>query len=271
VVWDRCKPTLANTSSEPVGVPGDARYVQGWIGLDTLLEPRFVGRETLIPYGHPDGASVAQIEIGEETSMFRQRFLLEASFAVEELARRGGYQLTEFDRAILGRNIRGTTIEWRGGFKYSPPAVVAYVDTLLSPDLTDADAASVRRIISAAFHGFFDAAADGLPLTQLSAVASTFGRPVQTAYPGAGPAFKNAATTYWTMRTLVHEGYSPDALRVSVALLHRVERLLGPLFFPEGPDHMDKARRAREQRKLLANFALRIDADEFVAGNPMLS
>src|SRR5262245_39435534 len=98
---------------------------------------------------------------------------MEASYAVEELARRGGYLLTDADRAALGRNIRAATMEWRGGFKYSPPAAVAYADTLLSPDLADAEVASVRRLLGPAFHGFFDAAADGLPLTQLSAVGSS--------------------------------------------------------------------------------------------------
>lgn len=201
---------------------------------------------------------------------FRERFLLEADFAVEELARRGGHLLTDSERTLLGRSIRATSIEWRGGFKYSPPAVVAYAETLLSPDLGDAEVSSVRRVLGAAFHGFFDAVADGLPLTQLSSVGSTFGRPMHKAYPGGGQPFRNMAVTYWTLRTLVKEGYSPDSLRVSVALLQRIDRLLGQLFFPEGPDHMDVARRAKEQKKLLANFARRIDADEFVAGNPML-
>jgi hypothetical protein len=195
---------------------------------------------------------------------------MEASYAVEELARRGGYLLNDSDRRVLGRDIRATNIEWRGGFKYSPPALVAYADTLLSPDLGNAESSSVHHTIAAAFRGFFDAAADGLPLTQISAVASTFGQPVH-AYPGAGPAFRKLATTYWTMRALVQGGYSAETLRVSVAVLERIERLLGPLFFPEGPDHMDKQRRAKEQKKLLVNFARRIDADEFVAGNPMLS
>jgi hypothetical protein len=202
--------------------------------------------------------------------LLRERFLTEAAYAVEELARRGGYLLTDPDRTVLGRNIRATSMEWRGGFKYSPPAVVAYADTLLSPDLADAEASSVRRTIGAAFHGFFDAAADGLPLTQLSAVGSTFGRPMHK-YPGAGVPLKNMAVTFWTMKVLVQEGYAPESLRVSIAMLQRIERLLGPLFFPEGPDHMDKERRAKEQKKLLMNFAPRIDPDEFVAGNPMLT
>jgi hypothetical protein len=201
---------------------------------------------------------------------FRDQFLMESSYAVEELARRGGYLLADFDRTVLGRNIRATSMEWRGGFKYSPSDKVDYVDALLSPDLSDAESSSARRVLNAAFHGFFDAAADGLPLTQLSNVASAFGRPVHRTYPGAGQAFKNVAVTYWTMKTLVQEGYAPDALRVSIALLQRIDRLLGQLFFPDGPDHMDVQLRAREQKKLLVNFARRIDADEFLAGNPML-
>jgi hypothetical protein len=198
--------------------------------------------------------------------VYRERALLESCWAVEELARRGGRDLTDSDRNLLSRIIRSWTITWRGGVREDPSGELEYRDALLSPDLSDPEVSRLGVITVASFHGFFDAAADGLPLTRTSAVVEWNGQTVDRAYPGAGRAFTGLATTYWTLNALVRDGYVHDGSQIAVTVLDRIRSLIGPLFFATGLDAFDPGQRVADQRRIVRSFARRFDEDDLVGG-----
>jgi hypothetical protein len=200
--------------------------------------------------------------------VYIERALLESCYAVEELARRGGQALSDADRKLLSRMIRTGTITWRGGVQEGPSGELAYRDALLSPDLSEPEVARLSPILVASFHGFFDAAADGLPLTQVSAVIELMGRTVNTAYPGAGRAFNGLAVTYWTLNALARAGSAGAASQIAVTVLDRIRSLVEPLFFRPAGDFRSPRQRIEDQRKALRAFGRRFNEDDFLRGNP---
>lgn len=195
---------------------------------------------------------------------------LESCYALGELARRGGHYLTDFDLTVLQRTLRTGLITWRGGIEEGRAGELTFLDALISPDLSDKEVAGLSRVTIAAFRGFFDAAADGLPLVAVSNVTAWRGRTADWAYPGAGDAFCKFATTYWTLDALVRDCVLPEGTQVAVAALERIARIVGPLFFPTEADSMDPYQRAKRQKHVLGAFSRRINPAQFVAGNPSL-
>jgi len=132
----------------------------------------------------------------------------------------------------------------------------------LSPDRAD-------ELAQAALRGFFHAVAEGHLFVPHSEIEQRYGQAVHDNYPEGGVEFLDLARNYWTLRILVDSLTSASTLASS--LLTRVERIVGPLFFPTpGPARVSTDRRENDQRALIAWSGARIDVDELMRGNAIL-
>lgn len=126
-------------------------------------------------------------------------------------------------------------------------------------------------MLASAHLGFYDAATDGVALTDIGSVKQWYGRTISENYPGAGVAFLNFATTYWTLKILLRQLELEDVSPLVRVLLGRMDSFLGDLFFPfEGPFIMDPAQREFDQRRFLNAFGPRINVADFLKHNPIL-
>ena len=87
-------------------------------------------------------------------------------------------------------------------------------------------------MIDSAMRGFFHAAAADYLFADPRLIEARFGQTLEATYPEAGPAFLSLARTYWTLQVYTTDSSFNRDESVAHALLDRVERTIGSLFFP---------------------------------------
>ena len=129
----------------------------------------------------------------------------------------------------------------------------------------------LKEIVLCARRGFYEAATDGVEFVDRETLFECFGDTVESNYPEGGPAFIRFARSYWTLKIMADALREVDPYRLLTPVLDAIEREVGPVFFP-APGHfqIDSAQREREQRKILGEFAPRMDVDQFIDHNPTL-
>ena len=187
--------------------------------------------------------------------------------AIRELARRGGLASLDADSVLLGSTVPEMGIRWRGGIRQEPDGRLLVVESV--EGLPGPVSQRVNQLLGTAYLGFFDAATDGLPLTDVGLIERWFGESVPANYPEGGPEFLRFAVTYWTLKVLIRQEEADQPLAWHLA--KRLDDLIWPLFFPfDGPLIADPEQREADQRRFLAAFAPRIAVDPFIAGNSIL-
>lgn len=161
----------------------------------------------------------------------------------------------------------GILVAWGGGQVLDEDAeLLKQSADALSPTAE----ARVSEIAEAIMSGFFAAATDGYEFVPQSRIRERFGRTLRENYPEAGDDFMRFAISYWTLKLLANDLWD-HRHTVAAGLLATLESQIASLFFPTpGPISIDWHHREAAQRQFLRQFAPRINADRFVAGNPIL-
>lgn len=200
-----------------------------------------------------------------------ERQVGDAIAAFRFLAGLGGLPLDEADIALLEREVPRDAIRWRGGIRDTPTGGVTFIEAIDCRLLNEVETSRSNVMLASAYRGFYEAAADGISLTDVSAVREWYGKSVEDNYPDAGPSFLQFATTYWTLKVLLRQLDFNGSTTLVRAHVIRMDELLGDLFFPlGGPILIDPARRELDQRRLLEAFAPRINVSDFLSKNPIL-
>jgi hypothetical protein len=194
----------------------------------------------------------------------------EALGALDVLCCRGGIRLDDADRAILRRRIP-SPITWLGGTRQSASGELSLAEQISCAALTVAESTRASQIFSAVYLGIYDAAADGVALTDVNEVARWYHASVRDNYPEAGRAFLRFATTYWTFKVILRRLDLEHRDMLLRSIFQRADELIAPLFFPQdGPLKIDPKQREDDQRRFLTTFGPRVDVKEFLLRNPIL-
>jgi hypothetical protein len=214
-------------------------------------------------------AILAEHPVGKSENAERE--VAEAIAAFMFLAGRGGLPLDEKDATLLKRQLPSETIGWRGGIRDTPSGGVTFIDAIDCSLLDVDEARRASVMLASAYRGFYEAAADGIALTNVNSVKERYGQSIEDNYPEAGQSFLQFATTYWTFKTLLRRlDLEQSTTTLIGALLARIDALLGDLFFPFGPSLIYPARREKDQRRVLEAFGPRINVEDFLRQNPIL-
>ena len=197
----------------------------------------------------------------------------EAILAISELARRGGASPEESDRVVLSYRITPSDVRWRGGLREDEGGQLSVIYAVQSDLLTPEQQQRIGAVTAAAYVGFFDAAAEGFPLSDVERIEERFGAPLSQAYAGAGRSFLKFCRTYWTLMVLMHALTDRGLNHYLITqLLRQLDAVLSELFFPSpGPLMIDPAKREADQRRFVRAFAPHVDVDEFITGNTVLA
>ncbi len=163
--------------------------------------------------------------------------------AIRTLVTSGGGLLTDDDTNVLGKahEVAGEYIE------------------------------ALAEIYNAMQYGFFHCAAIGTVMVPEDSINSRFGLSINDNYPEANEVFLRFAKTYWSLNILVNDTMQNDMEWIGAALLVKLEKSIGPLFFPfPGPATIPPSRREKDQRECIKVSGANIDIEEFMKGNPIL-
>ena len=147
---------------------------------------------------------------------------------------------------------------------------------LLTPvsKIREFDVSEIDMLEEAMILGFYKCAAEGYAFTEVSRIKERFGRSMGENYPEASDAFLRFAVSYWTLK-LVTEDLRRDSKysnSLIFKLLSQVEFDIASVFFPApGLHNIPVNLREQEQRRLILLSGAKIDIEEFIRGNPILS
>lgn len=124
--------------------------------------------------------------------------------------------------------------------------------------------------------GFYKCAAEGYEFTSVSRFKERFGRSLQEHYPDGSQAFLRFAASFWTLK-LVKDDVSRDQEHSDKLISHLLSGLeldVSSVFFPSaglGNLRIPANLREQEMRRLILASGARIDIEQFIKGNPILS
>jgi hypothetical protein len=140
--------------------------------------------------------------------------------------------------------------------------------------IQESDQPEVVALEEAMNSGFYKCAAEGCAFTSVSRITERFGRSLEENYPGGSHAFLRFATSFWTL-TLVKDDLWRDpeySKKLIFQLLSGLDFNIGSVFFPTpGPSKIPADLREKEMRRLILVNGAKIDVEEFIGGNPILS
>ena len=207
-----------------------------------------------------------------------EEYLRTAAYACVYLAGRAGVSLSDADVELLVTS-PDERIEWAGGITAGATSKWIYREAAIAPGAMSIDVDRVSRITEACFSGFWIAAVEGVSLTTDDMIVEWLGAPVRDAYWSANEAFVRFANTFWSMNVIWRSLLASE--HVAEALLGRISRIVGDLFFPPEwaglqaafPDlaRIHPHQRELDQRRMLESFSPMIDIEAFIAGNPVLA
>ncbi|MBU1810995.1 MAG: hypothetical protein KJ629_07645 [Candidatus Omnitrophica bacterium] len=130
------------------------------------------------------------------------------------------------------------------------------------------------EILFALLRGFIHYAVDGEVFGPEKEIKEIYGNTLNENYPEANDLFLNFAKTYWTFKIALRnlfESFESSERWVGLGFLSEVEVAIASIFF-HTPGPLKKSYREREkaQREILEGSGVKIDIDEFIAGNPIL-
>ena len=173
---------------------------------------------------------------------------LQAAYdSVAELLRREGRSLSETDQVLLMKP--ASQIE-----ESEQPEVVALEEAMNS--------------------GFYKCAAEGYAFTSVGGIKERFGRSLEENYSGGSNAFLRFATSFWTLKLIKDDLWRDPELsnKLIFQLLSGLDFNIGSVFFPTpGPRKIPAHLREQEIRRLILVSGAKIDVEEFITGNPILS
>lgn len=169
--------------------------------------------------------------------------------AVAELLRREGRSLSKSDELLLMKPVS---------------------------QIEESDQPEWAALEEAVNSGFYKCAAEGYEFTSVSRFKERFGRSLEEHYPDGSQAFLRFATSFWTLK-LVKDDVSRDQEHSDKLISHLLSGLefnISSVFFPSaGLRNLRISANLREQemRRLILVSGAKIDIEEFITGNPILS
>lgn len=147
---------------------------------------------------------------------------------------------------------------------------------LLKPtsQVDQSDQPQVEALEEAVNLGFYKCASEGYAFTPVDRFKEKFGHSLEEHYSGGSPAFLRFAASFWTLKLVKDDLWhdSEHRKKLIFGLLSELELNIASVFFPmPGPRHISAKLREQEMRRLIQVSGAKIDIDEFISGNPILS